>query len=120
MLLSLVLDIKNNRQRSQGTGGPLTISSVLSAGLLKWLRTCGTDEAALKNLSWQTVLQPNKKVGSSPTTRHQWRSRSLHAVHGASPLSVSKLPRQRRLAQVLCLNAQPCFRSGLQERACQV
>ena len=62
VLLGLVLDIKNNRQRSQGTGGPLTISSVLSAGLLKWLKGCGTDEVQLRNLPWQLVLQSNKKV----------------------------------------------------------
>ena len=46
-----MLDIKNNRQRSQGTGGPLTISSVLSAGVLKWLRGCGIDEVQLRNLT---------------------------------------------------------------------
>ena len=57
-----MLDIKNNRQRSQGTGGPLTISSVLSAGVLKWLRSCGAEEVQLRNLTWQTVLQQNKKV----------------------------------------------------------
>ena len=62
VLLGLVLDIKNNRQRSQGTGGPLTISSVLSAGLLKWLKGCGTGEFQLRNLPWQLVLQANKKV----------------------------------------------------------
>ena len=62
VLLGLVLDIKNNRQRSQGTGGPLTISSVLSAGVLKWLKGCGTDEVQLRNLPWQLVLQEHKKV----------------------------------------------------------
>ena len=62
VLLGLVLDIKNNRQRSQGTGGPLTISSVLSAGVLKWLRGCGAEEVQLRNLTWQISLQPNKKV----------------------------------------------------------
>lgn len=75
VLLGLVLDIKNNRQRSQGTGGPLTISSVLSAGVLKWLRGCGIDEVQLRNLTWQMVLQPNKKVhfkcsSSSRNTSH--------------------------------------------------
>lgn len=62
MLLGLVLDIKNNRQRTQGTGGPLTISSVLSGGVLKWLKGCGIDEVQLKNIRWQLVLQENKKV----------------------------------------------------------
>lgn len=62
VLLGLVLDIKNNRQRSQGTGGPLTISSVLSAGVLKWLKGCGTDEVQLRNLPWELVLRENKKV----------------------------------------------------------
>ena len=62
VLLGLVLDIKNNRQRSQGTGGPLTISSVLSAGVLKWLKGCETNEVQLRNLSWQLVLQSNKTV----------------------------------------------------------
>ena len=62
VLLGLVLDIKNNRQRSQGTGGPLTISSVLSAGVLRWLRGCGVEEVQLRNLTWQRVLQHNKKV----------------------------------------------------------
>ena len=62
VLLGLVLDIKNNRQRSQGTGGPLTISSVLSAGVLKWLRGCGAEEVQLRHLTWRRVLQPNKKV----------------------------------------------------------
>ena len=57
-----MLDIKNNRQRSQGAGGPLTISSVLSAGVLKWLKGCGTNEVQLRTLRWQLVLQENKKV----------------------------------------------------------
>ena len=67
VLLGLVLDIKNNRQRSQGTGGPLTISSVLSAGVLKWLKGCGLDEVQLRNLPWELVLQENKKVLPHPT-----------------------------------------------------
>ena len=58
----MVLDIKNNCRRSRGTGGPLTISSVLSAGVLKWLRGCGAEEVQLRNLTWQRVLQHNKKV----------------------------------------------------------
>ena len=70
VLLGLVLDIKNNRQRSQGTGGPLTISSVLSAGLLKWLKGCGTGEVQLRNLPWQLVLQADKKVRLRHTPMH--------------------------------------------------
>lgn len=69
VLLGLVLDIKNNRQRSQGTGGPLTISAVLSAGVARWLRTSGIDEVQLRNLSWQQVLQPTKKVSCLSTRK---------------------------------------------------
>ena len=71
-----MLDIKNNRQRSQGTGGPLTISSVLSAGVLKWLKGCGMDEVQLRNLPWKLVLQENKKVLPQPDPR-SFRSAAL-------------------------------------------
>ena len=75
-----MLDIKNNRQRSQGTGGPLTISAVLSAGVLKWLRTSGIDEVQLRNLSWQQVLQPNKKV-SCPMSKGPPERRAECQLH---------------------------------------
>lgn len=80
VLLGLVLDIKNNRQRSQGTGGPLTITAVLSAGVLKWLRTSGIDEVQLRNLSWQQVLQPTKKVSCPMPRVYQKGAQSVSAT----------------------------------------
>jgi hypothetical protein len=76
VLLGLVLDIKNNRQRSQGTGSPLTIAAVLSAGVLKWLRGTGIDEVQLRNISWQRVLQAGKKVSCPMIREHQRGARS--------------------------------------------
>lgn len=59
-LLSLVLDIKNNKQRNRGS--TVSVSSVLSAGVLKWLKSTNIEEVQLRNLSWAKVLQPKKKV----------------------------------------------------------
>jgi hypothetical protein len=60
VLLSLVLDIKNNKQRSKSNA--VSIASVLSGGSLKWLKGCGIEEVQLRNLPWAKVLQPRKKV----------------------------------------------------------
>lgn len=60
MLLSLVLDIKNNKQRNKSSA--VSVSSVLSAGVLKWLKSSGMEEVQLRTLSWAKVLQPKKKV----------------------------------------------------------
>ncbi|BDA46714.1 Suppressor of glycerol defect protein 1 [Coccomyxa sp. Obi] len=59
VLLSLVLDIKNNKQRNKGAA--VSIQSVLSAGVLKRLKGTGMEEVQLRNLSWAKVLQPKKK-----------------------------------------------------------
>ncbi|EIE19666.1 MIF4G-domain-containing protein [Coccomyxa subellipsoidea C-169] len=59
VLLSLVLDIKNNKQRSKSSA--VSVSSVLSAGVLKWLKSSGMEEVQLRTLSWAKVLQPKKK-----------------------------------------------------------
>ena len=56
-----MLDIKNNKQRNKGAA--VSIQSVLSAGVLKWLRGTGMEEVQLLNLSWAKVLQPKKRVG---------------------------------------------------------
>lgn len=64
VLLSLVLDIKNNKQRNKGAA--VSIQSVLSAGVLKWLKGTGMEEVQLRNLSWAKVLQPKKKVAPHP------------------------------------------------------
>ncbi|CAL8471329.1 g10871 [Coccomyxa elongata] len=59
VLLSLVLDIKNNKQRNKGAA--VSIQSVLSVGVLKWLKSTGMEEVQLRNLSWAKVLQPKRK-----------------------------------------------------------
>lgn len=88
IMLELVMDIKNNRQRdvkasraaaaavtaaggkkaaaaaagaAAGRGGA---AAVLQPGLLKWLKQSGIDEVTLANISWAKLIQPNKK-GSS-------------------------------------------------------
>ena len=65
VLLALVLDIKNNRQRSQKGAPAVSVSSVLSAGVLRWLRGPGLEEAALRSLPWAKLLQPGKKARHS-------------------------------------------------------
>ena len=56
-MLSLLLDIKNNRQRGGG-GGPVA----LTGGTTKWLKSVGAPSVALHNLSWDKLLAPNHKV----------------------------------------------------------
>lgn len=62
VMLSLLLDIKNNRQRG---GGGAAIA--LTAGTTKWLKSVGAPTMALTSLSWDKLLAPNKKV---PSHRH--------------------------------------------------
>ena len=56
-MLSLLLDIKNNRQRGGG-GGAVT----LTAATQKWLKSVGSAAVALHSLPWDKLLAPDKKV----------------------------------------------------------
>jgi len=62
VMLSLLLDIKNNRQRGGGGG-----AIALTAGTTKWLKSVGAPAMALTSLSWDKLLAPSKKV---PSRRH--------------------------------------------------
>ena len=55
-MLSLLLDIKNNRQR--GGGGAVS----LTAATQKWLKSVGSASVVLHSLSWDKLLAPDKKV----------------------------------------------------------
>ncbi len=67
VLLSLVLDIKNNRQRKAGAAAATT-RELLPSGVFKWLREAKAEGVQLHGVSWAKLLAPNKKVrGSIPT-----------------------------------------------------
>lgn len=71
VMLSLLLDIKNNRQRGGGGG-----AIALTAGTTKWLKSVGAPAMALTSLSWDKLLAPNKKV---PSHRHD-TDQSCHSA----------------------------------------
>ncbi len=56
-MLSLLMDIKNNRVR-----GGAARCVVLSTGTISWLRSVEAPAAALQGLSWPKLLSPAKKV----------------------------------------------------------
>lgn len=56
-MLSLLLDIKNNRTRGGG-GGVVA----LTAGTQKWLKLVGAPAVTLHSLPWDKLLAPDKKV----------------------------------------------------------
>ncbi len=59
-MLSLLLEIKNNRQRS-GSGRAVT----LTTGTAKWLRSVGAPSIALHSLTWTKLLAPDHKVSDA-------------------------------------------------------
>lgn len=61
IMLSLVLDIKNNKRRDKASG-PAT---VLSPNVVSWLKQCHVGHVQLKGLTWQKLLSPKKKVGGA-------------------------------------------------------
>lgn len=58
IMLSLVLDIKNNKRRDKASGP----AAVLSPGVVTWLKQCHVGHVQLKGLTWQKLLSPDKKV----------------------------------------------------------
>lgn len=76
-----MLDIKNNKQR--GKSNAVSVASVLSAGVLKWLRGWGMEEVQLRNLAWSKILQPRKKVcyNLRPCSPLQQRDVRINALH---------------------------------------
>ena len=58
IMLSLVLDIKNNKKRDK-VNGP---AAVLSPGVVGWLKQCHVQRVQLKGLTWQKLLSPQKKA----------------------------------------------------------
>lgn len=60
IMLSLVLDIKNNKRRDKASGP----AAVLSPGVVAWLKQCHVGHVQLKGLTWQKLLSPKKKVGT--------------------------------------------------------
>ena len=61
MMLELVVDIKNNRKRessgASGGGG----GAALAPTVAKWLKSCGVREMAVGGITWDKVLQPDKR-----------------------------------------------------------
>lgn len=60
-MLELVLDIKNNR-RTKGSTPASALDSLLGQGSLRWLRESHVVDVQLRAVSWQKLLQPDKKV----------------------------------------------------------
>ena len=56
LMLDLVVDIKNNRKR----GGDESISE-LSRVVMKWLTKCGIKQIHLGSLTWDDLIQRDKK-----------------------------------------------------------
>lgn len=56
VMLSLLMDIKNNRLRGGGSS-----NVVLTGGTTQWLKAVNASAVALHGLSWQKLLAPNKK-----------------------------------------------------------
>ena len=59
VMLSLVVDIKNNKKRSGRDSGP---PAVLPPPVHAWLKSSGTADVCLRNITWPKLLRPNKKV----------------------------------------------------------
>lgn len=58
IMLSLVLDIKNNKRRDRASGP----AAVLSPGVVAWLKQCHVGQVQLKGLTWEKLLSAKKKV----------------------------------------------------------
>jgi len=58
IMLSLVLDIKNNKRRDKASGP----AAVLSPAVVTWLKQCHVGHVQLKGLTWNKLLTSNKKV----------------------------------------------------------
>ena len=61
IMLSLVLDIKNNKRRDRAAGP----AAVLSPGVVTWLKQCHVGHVQLKGLTWQKLLSPHKKASAA-------------------------------------------------------
>lgn len=68
VLLSLVLDIKNNRQRKEGASA-VTTRDLLPSSVFKWLREANAEAVQLHAVSWAKLLGPDKKVRVQFPTR---------------------------------------------------
>lgn len=66
IMLSLVLDIKNNKRRDKASGPAM----VLSPSVVSWLKQCHVGHVQLKGLTWQKLLSPKKTVRECPS-QHQ-------------------------------------------------
>lgn len=58
IMLSLVLDIKNNKRRDKASGP----TAVLSPAVVTWLKQCHVGHVQLKGLTWKKLLTSSKKV----------------------------------------------------------
>lgn len=61
VMLELVLDIKNNR-KLKGSAQVAALESLLSQGSLRFLRESKVPEIQLHGLTWEKLMQPQKKV----------------------------------------------------------
>lgn len=58
IMLGLVLDIKNNKRKDKASGP----AAVLSPAVVKWLKQSHVGQVQLKGLTWQKLLNKDKKV----------------------------------------------------------
>ena len=61
IMLELVVDIKNNRKAKSSTSEN-TLESFLSQGSLRWLKESKVEDVQLRGVTWERLLDPNKKV----------------------------------------------------------
>lgn len=81
IMLELVLDIKNNR-KPKGSDAIAALEALLSQGSLKFLRESKVPDVQLRSVTWDKLLQPDKKVlkpscaivlTPANSQRHCWR-----------------------------------------------
>ena len=65
IMLELVVDVKNNR-KSKSSALANTLESYLSQGSLRWLKESRVADTQLKNLTWERLIDPQKKVPLHP------------------------------------------------------
>ena len=68
VMLSLVVDIKNNKKRAgKGPAPP----PVLPPPVAAWLKGAGVADVCLRNLTWPKLLKPDKRLTSLLPIEHR-------------------------------------------------
>ena len=72
LMLDLVIDIKNNRKRSKADAKAafnepaVTAEGALGPAAKAWLRSADVASVQLQGVSWETLIDANKKVRGFP------------------------------------------------------